>query len=359
MRAFLKENFRREVLAIEAYEVENPPDMIKLDANESPYPPPARIMEKIAAKCREIELNRYPDPGAARLRSLLADRIGWRADGLMMGNGSDELISIICTACGGPDRVMLVPSPTFAMYRIIGLAGGWRVEDAPLDEEFGFPEGSLVARAAEVKPHLVAVAYPNNPTGNCVRQDELLRLIKTAPGLVVIDEAYQDYSGKTLLPLLAEHRNLIVLRTLSKIGFAALRIGVLAAHPDVVRELNKVRLPYNVNTFSQVAAEAALEDPAYLEVEREKILAERERLAVAMADLPGIHPFRSDSNFILFRTEMDSVAMYGGLRERGVLVRDLGRPGPLHNCLRLTVGTPAENDAFLRVLAEILQSAVS
>lgn len=357
MKDSLRACFRKEVLEIGAYEVENPPGLIKLDANESPYSPPREIMAEIADRAGAMELNRYPDPSAGDLREMLARRLGWDAGGIMLGNGSDELIGIICTACGGPGRRLLVPSPTFAMYRLIGMASGWRVDEAPLDDSFDFPEGSLLSRVGEVDPDLVAVAWPNNPTGNCVRRSELEECVRKAPGFVIVDEAYFDYSGKTLLPLLADNPNLILLRTLSKIGLAALRLGILAAHPDVVAEFNKVRLPYNVNSFSQMAALTALRNDSYLQGERESIISERHRLFEALDGMAGLRAYRSDSNFILFRTEGDSAEVFAGLKERGVLVRDLGGPGPLHNCLRVTVGRPEENDAFLTALAPCLEGS--
>jgi histidinol-phosphate aminotransferase len=347
-----EEHFRREIRSLGAYEVEEPSGLIKLDANENPYPPPEGIMEALAGACRSLELNRYPDPAARRLRSLLADRTGWDVPGLMLGNGSDELIANLLTACGHSGARLLVPSPTFAMYRLIGLASGWEVEEYPLNGTFDIERGSFIEKVRECRPRLVIVAWPNNPTGNCVDEGVLEALLEEAPGLVVIDEAYFDFSTRTFLPRLREHRNLVILRTLSKIGLAALRLGYLLADPAVVAELNKVRLPYNVSSFSQAAASIVLEKQTYLEAQIGTICSQRAILAKEMGGIQGVRPFPSEANFILFRTERPSSEVFDGLKERGVLVRDLGRPGPLENCLRVTVGTPEENRTFLDALKD-------
>jgi len=347
-----EEHFRREIRALGAYEVEEPSGLIKLDANENPYPPPDGIMEELAGACRSLELNRYPDPAARRLRSLLADRIGWDIAGLMLGNGSDELIANLLTACGHSGARLLVPSPTFAMYRLIGLASGWEVEEFPLSGTFDLERGPFIEKVRQYRPRLVVVAWPNNPTGNCVDEEVLEALLEEAPGLVVVDEAYFDFSARTFLPRLQEHRNLIILRTLSKIGLAALRLGFLLADPGVVAELNKVRLPYNVSSFSQAAASIVLEKQTFLEGQIGTILSERATLTKEMGRIEGVQPFPSEANFILFRTGRPSSEVFGALKERGVLVRDLGRPGPLENCLRVTVGTPQENRIFLDALGK-------
>jgi histidinol-phosphate aminotransferase len=350
MKEELRCAFRDEVLRTEAYGVEEPQGLIKLDANENPYPPPKRVVDAMAESCRGLLLNRYPDPGAERLRGLLATRTDWEKDGLMLGNGSDELIAVLCTACGHSGARMVIPVPTFAMYRHIAAVSGWSVEEVPLGEDFELDGKVLLERIRAAAPRLVVIASPNNPTGNCFDEGIIREVIEAAPGLVVVDEAYFDFSGKTLLPLLRLHRNLIILRTLSKIGLAAIRLGILLADPEVVRELNKVRLPYNVSAFSQEAASLVLEDSAYLDAEIGTIVSERLSLMGKMTEVGGIRPFHSDANFILFRTRGSSSAVFRRLRENGVLVRDLGRPGPLENCLRVTVGTPEENRAFLTAL---------
>lgn len=358
MSEWCKRFFRPELGDLRAYEAEDAAGLIKLDANENPFPPPAGLMAQLGAGATALELNRYPDPAAASLRHLLAQRCGWSAEGILLGNGSDDLILLLLAACGGTDAVLLVPAPTFSMYRHIAGSLGWRVEEVPLTPSFALDEPALLARAAARKPRLSVFASPNNPTGNLFDQGVMERYLRAASGLVVIDEAYHDFAGRSVVSLLAEHKNLVVLQTLSKIGLAALRLGILLADPRLIAELNKVRLPYNVGSFPQLAACTVLESPAFLEGQLHCIVAERGRLAEALARLPGITVFPSDANFILFRSDRPSRALFEALRARGVLVRDLGgNPGLLHGCLRVTVGLPTENDAFLRALRETLGAA--
>jgi histidinol-phosphate aminotransferase len=347
--------FRPELGSLRAYEAEDAEGLIKLDANENPFAPPAGLMARLGAAAAALELNRYPDPEAAALRRVLADRCGWSAPGLLLGNGSDDLILLLLAACGGEGATLLVPTPTFSMYRHIALSLGWRVEEVPLTAAFALDEPALLARAAACRPRLSVFASPNNPTGNLFDRGVMERYLRAAPGIVVIDEAYHDFVGASVVPLLAAHENLVVLQTLSKIGLAALRLGILLGDPRLVAELNKVRLPYNVGSFSQMAAQAVLENPVFLEGQIRIILAERARLAGALARQPGVTVFPSDANFILFRTNRPSRSVFEALRRRGVLIRDLGgNPGLLQGCLRVTVGQQAENEAFLEALGEAL-----
>jgi len=343
--------FRPELRQLRAYGAEAAEGLIKLDANENPCPPPAGMMARIAAAAAALELNRYPDPEAAALRRVISARSGWAPEGILLGNGSDDLILLLLAACGGEGATLLVPAPTFSMYRHIALSLGWRVEEVPLTPSFQLDEAELMKRAAACSPRLSVFASPNNPTGNLFDRGVMERYIGVAPGIVVIDEAYHDFAGGSVVGMLGRHRNLVVLQTLSKIGLAALRLGILLADTDLVAELNKVRLPYNVGSFSQVAARTVLEDSGFLESQIRMILEERARVAAALERLPGVTVFPSDANFILLRTDRHSRTVFDELRRSGVLVRDLGgNPGMLHGCLRVTVGVPAENDAFLAAM---------
>jgi len=348
---------RPEVLRLRAYEAEEAAGLIKLDANENPWPPPAELRASIGAAAASLELNRYPDPGATALRGLLAARSGWAREGILLGNGSDDLILLLLVACGREGATLLVPTPTFSMYRHIALTLGWRVEEVSLTPSFALDEEAITNRAVATTPRLSIFASPNNPTGNLFDRQVMERYLRAAPGIVVIDEAYHDFAGKSVVELLGRHKNLVVLQTLSKIGLAALRLGILLADPQLVRELNKVRLPYNIGIFSQIAARAVLEQPEYLVGQIRAILEERERLVAALTRLPGVTTFPSAANFILLRTSRASRAVFESLRDRGILVRDLGgNPGLLQGCLRVTVGTPQENDAFLRAMEEIFNA---
>ncbi len=343
--------FRPELRSLRRYEAEEAHGLIKLDANENPCPPPAALMARIGAAAAALELNRYPDPAATALRRALADRCGWTPEGVLLGNGSDDLILLLLAACGGGGATLLVPTPTFSMYRHIAVCLGWRVEEVPLTASFALNEAELARSAGRCKPRLSIFASPNNPTGNLFDRGVMERYTQAASGIVVIDEAYHDFAGVSVVDLLARHRNLVVLQTLSKIGLAALRLGVLLADAQVVGELDKVRLPYNVGSFSQIAAQTVLENGAFLEGQVRAILAERARVAGALARVPGITIFPSDANFILFRTNRTSRLVFEALRRKGVLVRDLGgAPGLLSGCLRVTVGVQSENDLFLEAL---------
>ncbi|MHB8837080.1 MAG: histidinol-phosphate transaminase [Candidatus Methylomirabilia bacterium] len=348
--------FRPELRGLRAYEAEGAEGLIKLDANENPCPPPAGLMARIGSTAAALELNRYPDPAAASLRRVLADRCGWTREGILLGNGSDDLILLLLAACGGEGATLLVPAPTFSMYRHIALCLGWRVEEVPLTASFELDEPELLKRAASCSPRLSVFASPNNPTGNLFDRGIMERYLRAVSGIVVIDEAYHDFADESVVDLLPDHRNLVVLQTLSKIGLAALRLGMLLADTRLVAELNKVRLPYNLGSFSQVAAQIVLENPVFLEGQIRMILAERERLTAALSRLPGVTPFPSDANFILLRTERPSREVFDALRRRGILVRDLGgSPGMLHGCLRVTVGIEAENEAFLEAMGEVFK----
>ena len=346
--------FRPQLGGLRAYAAEHADGLIKLDANENPCPPPPDLMARIGAAAAALELNRYPDPEAAALRRTLADRSGWSPEGLLLGNGSDDLILLLLAACGGEGATLLVPTPTFSMYRHIALSLGWRVEEVPLTPSFALDEAELLKRAASCSPRLSVFASPNNPTGNLFDRGVLERYLRAAPGIVVIDEAYHDFAGASVVGMLRAHRNLVVLQTLSKIGLAALRLGILLADAQVVGELNKVRLPYNVGSFSQSAAQIVLENRAFLDGQIRMIIEERGRVAAALSLLPGVALFPSDANFILMRTDRPSRGVFEALRRRGVLVRDLGgNPGMLFGCIRVTVGVPSENDAFLAAMRVI------
>ena len=350
--------FRPELRALRAYEAGEPQGLLKLDANENPFPAPPELMARVGAAAAALELNRYPDPGAAALRRVLAVRSGWPPEGLLLGNGSDDLIVLLLAACGGEGATLLVPTPTFSMYRHIALTLGWRVEEVPLTPSFALDEAALAERAAGCSPRLSIFASPNNPTGNLFDRGVMERYARAATGLVVIDEAYHDFARESVVDLLRAHRNLVVLQTLSKIGLAGLRLGVLLADAQVAGELNKVRLPYNVSSFSQAAARVVLEESGFLEAQIESIIEERGRVSAAMARLPGVTVFPSDANFILLRTGRPSRKVFEDLRHKGILVRDLGgNPGLLRDCLRVTIGTPEENQALLAALVELFGPA--
>ncbi|HWP34571.1 MAG TPA: histidinol-phosphate transaminase [Thermodesulfobacteriota bacterium] len=347
------------VLAAAGYPIIGDTCPVNLDANEAPWGPPEAVRARIAAAVADLELNRYPDPDAARLKAALAARLGVGADQLLLGVGSDELIEILLIATRGQGGGVVIPAPTFPMYRLTGRALGHAVTEVPLAPDLQLDRAGMLAAIERVRPAVVFLASPNNPTGARFRDADVEAVLDAAPGLVVVDEAYAEFAGRSVLPSLPRRPRLVVLRTFSKIGLAGIRLGYLVAWPPLVAELNKVRLPYNVSSLTQAAALAVLETPGVLDEPIRRIAAERERLAARLARLPGIvRVFPSDANF-LFCQVRDPQRVYEGLKARGVLVKlippfDLAGGGRLPGGLRITVGTPAEHDRLLAALAEVL-----
>jgi len=336
-----------KIKSLKAYHVEDLKDGIKLHANENPYPPPAELIQAFQEHLGEFELNRYPDPECRGLKQAIASRTGRPEGHLVIGNGSDELIQLLLQIFCGPGDAIVFPDPTFAMYSLIARGMGLSPFPVPLDERWDFRADDLLAAAAKHKARLIFLSYPNNPTGNCFQRAEVQAVVERFPGIVVLDEAYHDFARQTFLGEMDAHNNLVVLRSLSKIGLAGLRVGYAVAHPVIVAEINKVRLPYNSNTVSQAFAEQLLRDFSPVERQIDVILKERERLAGELSATGGLTVFPSDSNFILFRVDGDGRSLFEALMAGGVLVRDLSAHPRLNHCLRVTVGTHEENDKFL------------
>jgi len=345
---------RPEIRALTAYAVAKAEGQIKLDANESPYPLAEALRAKVAAAVAAVPFNRYPDGGADAVIAALRAAAGVPATlGMLLGNGSDELIEIITCALARPGAAMLVPEPTFVMYRMNALYAGMRYVGVPLAANFELDVDAMLAAIARERPALVFLASPNNPTGNRFRTADVLRILRAAPGLVVVDEAYTAYAGESLLARVAEFPNLLVLRTVSKIGMAALRLGYAVAAPEWIAQLNKVRQPYNLNALTQAAAQVLLAERAVVDGQVAAIVAERGRLAAALARIPGVEVFPAHANFVLVRLP-DAPAWFARLAAAGILVKNLHGAHPLlAQCLRITIGTPAENDALLSALETI------
>jgi len=335
--ALVRPNVRR----LRPYEAKEAPCLVKLDANESPYPFP------VPAEVLRIPTNRYPDPEATTLKKTLSKQFGVPDSGVLVGNGSDELIYYLITVFGGP---VLYPTPTFSMYGIIAKALGQKTIEIPLNGRFDLDTGKMLPL---IKLRgLTFLSSPNNPTGNCFSTEKILKLIESSRGIVVLDEAYQPFSSERgFLPLLEDYKNLLILRTLSKIGLAGLRVGVLIGDEALLREVNKVRLPFNVNSFSQAIAVSALKEKTRLRSYIKAIVIERKRLYRALANIKGVIPYPSEANFILFKVK-NSDKVYTGLLKKGVLVRNM--KGVIDPCLRVTIGTKRENDIFLKALKEVL-----
>ncbi len=342
-----------EIRRLKAYSVDESPARLKMDAMENPFPLPDEIRQELAEALKSEQINRYPDPSAAQLKMSLADLWGIGTQRMVLGNGSDELIQMIVLAFGGP---VLVPVPTFAMYEIISKTLAQSVVAVPLKKDFSLDADKMLKKTRDVRAKVIFLACPNNPTGNRFSDEAILKILNKANAIVVIDEAYFSFSGKTFLPLLSSYPNMIILRTLSKIGFAGLRIGALTTSSKLINELAKIRLPYNISTLSQAAAVVALRHKNTLNRQISLLISARERLYNALSQIHSITVYPSEANFILFKTGTDAAYLYEKLRESGILIKNLSRPGILSNCLRVTVGTPEENNEFVDTVKKILKT---
>lgn len=348
---------REDILDLVAYEPHPYSDVIKMDANENPHPFPKEVISEIVSALAGDIFSRYPDPMGDELREKIAGFNGVKAENIVLGNGSDELIQLILQTFGGPGKRVIIPVPTFSMYKIHGQVTGTEAIEVPRDEQFALNIDGMLTEMNHPAARVTFIATPNNPTGNTVPVEVMEELAKRSKSLVVADEAYIDFGGQTCLGLVAKYPNLIVLRTFSKIGLAGLRIGCLIAQPAVTRELHKVRQPYNVNAVSQAAAKIVLDRWDIFRRQIEEIMSERDRLAAKLKEIPGLEVYPSLANFVMFRVPVSSTDLHQQLLDRGVLVRmKLGVTHGLEECLRVTVGTREENALFLEKLKESLIS---
>ncbi|MBM4135455.1 MAG: histidinol-phosphate transaminase [Nitrospira sp.] len=345
----IKKFVRPNIRSLTPYKAKEIPCKVKLDANESPY-----VFKDALKVLKSIKTNRYPDPEAKTLKKLISKYFTVSPESILQGNGSDELIYYLITTFGGP---VLYPIPTFSMFGIITQAIGEKRIEIPLDEEFDLDMDRILKAIRKERPKLIFLSSPNNPTGNCFSSERILKIIDvtsalstqhSARSIVVVDEAYQPFSSrKGFLPLLKDYENLVIMRTLSKIGLAGLRVGFLIADEEIIREVNKVRLPFNLNSLSQKVAIEVLKERKTMQSHIRSIASERRRLFQEMTKISSIRPYPSEANFILFRVK-DSDRVYKDLLSKGVLVRNM--KGVVDGCLRVTVGTPEENKTFLKVL---------
>ena len=340
---------RPGVRALKAYEAKEVPCKVKLDANESPYSPlpPEQALSNKDILC---SLNRYPDPEAKALKQALARSLKVTEKNILLGNGSDELIYYLITTISGS---VLFPVPTFVMYGVIAQALGEKAIAVPLDDTFDLDIEQMLSVVKKEKPGLVFLSSPNNPTGNCFSTDRIMKIIEVSKGIVVVDEAYQPFSSRRgFLPLLRDYKNLVILRTMSKIGFASLRVGYMIANEELIHQVNKVRLPYNLNSISQSIALQGIKNKMLVKARIKAITDERRRLFDRLASLPGISPYPSEANFILFKTA-NAAKIFQGLLKRGVLVKNMDKV--ISNTIRVTVGSPSENNLFIGSLKKALQ----
>ena len=343
------------VRALRAYTLSPHHASVKINQNENPWDAPADIKEEVLRRFAARQWSRYPEFVPVSLHERLAEFAGWTADGVVAGNGSNELIQAVLMVAIERGKRVLICEPTFTLYRQVATVLGGEVETVLLTPELTYDVAALLEVVTEKQPDVTIICSPNNPTGCVIEADDLRRLLVAARGLVVIDEAYHEFAQQSVVPLLSEHENLIVLRTFSKaMAFAALRVGYLLGSVELVREIRKAVLPYNLNVFSQLAAEVALEKySSLLGPTVEAIIAERERLYLAISQTRGLAPVLSEGNFMVVRAEKDIRQIFEELLKRDILVRDVSRYPMLSEYFRVSVGTPEENDRLLRALHEI------
>jgi histidinol-phosphate aminotransferase len=349
---------RPEIRALNAYHVPDATGLVKLDAMENPYTWPEDLRKEWLDSLRDVHLNRYPDPQGCELQGALRESMGIPAGmGLLLGNGSDELIQMLALAVARPGRRILSVDPGFVMYRMIALFAGMEYVGVPLRvEDFSLDLPAVLGAMEREQPAVSFLAYPNNPTGNLFEADAIERILQAAPGLVIIDEAYAPFTDRSFLSRLGDWPNLLVMRTVSKMGLAGLRLGYLVGPGEWLAEIDKTRLPYNVNVLTQVSATFALRHKDVLDGQTRQVRAERSRLFSALSGLDGVVPYPSDANFILMRLpEGQAGRLFESLKAAGVLIKNLHGAHPLlADCLRVTVGRPDENDFFLRALKSAL-----
>lgn len=352
---------RDDVRAMGAYHVPDSHGLVKLDAMENPYRLPPALREELGKRLSEVALNRYPVPTSealrAKLKSVMQVPAGME---VLLGNGSDELISIIAMAAAKPGAKVLAPVPGFVMYAMSAQFAGLEFVGVPLREDFSLDRARMLRKMAEEQPAIIYLAYPNNPTGNLFDAEDMEVIVRAANGdvcnsLVVVDEAYQPFAQDSWMPRLADFDNLLVMRTVSKLGLAGIRLGYMAGAPAWIEQFDKVRPPYNINVLTEATALFALEHVDVLDEQAAQLREQRSALAAQLSAQPGVTVFPSDANFLLIRVP-NAAQTFERLVSRKVLIKNVSKMHALlANCLRVTVSTPEENAQFMEAFVASLQ----
>jgi histidinol-phosphate aminotransferase len=345
------------VRAQAAYTLAAPPARRKLNQNESPFDFPLELKREVLERAASLPWQRYPQFAPPELLALLADHYGWVADGVLVGNGSNELIQSTLSVSLGAGDAVVAPSPTFSLYRLLTAVLGGRYVPVPLADGFVFDVDSLIDAAKRERARVIVLNSPNNPTGSALPEGAVERILSQTEALVVCDEAYQDFGGPSAIPLLAGWSRLVVLRTFSKaMGLAGLRFGLALAHPAVAREIAKGKLPYNVNLMTLAAARTALDHAPVLAARTREIVATRERFVARLRDLPGLTVYPTAANFVLIRSlgvpaEELCRRLLG---DYGILIRDVSDSAQLSECVRISIGTAEDMEAVINAIQEIV-----
>ena len=351
----IRDWIRPEIQALSAYHVANAHGLIKLDAMENPYTWSQDLRQQWLQQLQHVDVNRYPDPQARVLAEQLRSVMDIPDEmALLLGNGSDEIIQMLAMAVSGTGRSILSVEPGFVMYSMIALWCGMEYRGVPLKaDDFSLDMPALRKAIAETRPALIFLACPNNPTGNQFAEQDILEILKLAPGLVVVDEAYAPFADTSFMPHLGRFDNLLVMRTVSKLGLAGLRLGLLAGSKAWLEQIDKVRMPYNINVLTQETARFALQHHQVLDEQTANIRQQRQKMFSALAQLPGIQVYSSQANFLLVRVDGGAEALFDALLKGGVLVKKLHGSHPLlQECLRFTVGKAEENAQLLQLVED-------
>lgn len=348
------DNIKPHVRAISAYTLAPLTAPIKINQNENPFGMPTEIRAEILRRVQQLDWSRYPEFVPAALLEKLADYAGWRADGVMAGNGSNEMIQSVVNAVVEAGVRVVLPEPTFSVYRqVINVMHG-EIISLLLSDDLSFNIPRLATAIKMQKPRLTIICSPNNPTGCVISRRDLELLLRNSEGLIVVDQAYEEFGGDDFVPLLKEFKNLVILRTFSKaMAMGGLRVGYCLAAPELISEFNKAKMPYSLNIFSLTAAEVALENIALLRPLVAQIEAERDRLFTALQQINGLVPVPSAANFFVVRTTIPPKQLFAELHARGILIRDVSKAPLLSDYVRISVGTPEENDRLIAAVHEI------
>ncbi|MGR8999009.1 MAG: histidinol-phosphate transaminase [Gammaproteobacteria bacterium] len=349
--------FRKEVLAMSAYKVADAQGLIKLDAMENPYNWPEDFKKDWLETLKDCPLNRYPDPEARQLVQTIKrlNQIPDQFD-VLLGNGSDEIIQLLLMALPCTASV-LAPVPGFVMYKQLSDCLGLDFQGIPLlAGTFDLDLPAMLSAIEQHQPSVIFLAYPNNPSGNLFSDSSIRGIIEASKGLVVIDEAYAPFAGTSFINALAQYDNLLIMRTVSKLGLAGLRLGYITGTPGIIEQLNKIRLPYNINSLTQLSADFALSRKALFDEQTQKICAERAVVFEQLNELDGITAYPSAANFILFKAPVNQANnIFASIKQQGILIKNMSSQGGLlSDCLRVTIGKPEENVAFLDALKKSL-----
>ncbi|MDA3936478.1 MAG: histidinol-phosphate transaminase [Actinomycetota bacterium] len=348
---------REQLLDLEPYDAKGVAADVMLSSNEHPFNVPAEIIARLSDRLESFDFNRYPDPTARKLRELIAQANGLDATEVLVGNGGDELIFNILLAWGGLGRKLLDLPPTFAMYGIDAHVTGTEVVQIPRKDDFFVDGDAVLERLGQGDIDIVMISHPNNPTGSLTPETLLIDILNATDALVLVDEAYFEFSRHTMRPHMQRHPNLVILRTFSKaFSLAGLRVGYLLGHEDVIREIMKVRQPYSVSAFSQWVAATVFRERVVFQQGIRELIRNRDRLLHGLSNMRGIEVFPSEGNFVLFRVEHASALWRDLLHSHSVLIRDFGRAPGLEDCLRVTVGSEAECSKFLEAMSDVLSA---